>query len=103
MINTKDNIWTKGFDTEKSAIDFIKTNLSGHNTHLLIWTCKTSDIPEDIANKCVLSASYGLKIKRFYKSYQNSMSLFTNAKESIQSALTKPDGTIFEFCIIFKK
>lgn len=116
MIITKDNIYIEGFNTS-IAIDFI--NQGGNTAFIksnIIYAGKTSDIPEDIAKECVIQ--YGIEkgelIDEFvveedilygFKNYKEGFGAldFQTAKESIQSAVTKEDGSFYEFIIIIKK
>ena len=96
MKNLKDNIWIEGFDDKYKCED--KKWATTHSYTLwrdIVYTGKTSDIPEEIANGCVdcfkneYYLDYSSEIKYLYE--------FKTAKESIQSACSQ------EYCIIFKK
>lgn len=109
MINLKDNIWIEGFDSEL----FMQSNLYSLKCLVYeeIYSCKTSEIPEEIAKECViefgLCKGYELDdgtilnedVSFGFKNYKEGFGEldFKTAKESIQSACDK------EYCIIYKK
>lgn len=107
MINTKDNIWIKGFNTENEEADFLLRNnlYMGHPDRL--YSGETSEISEELAKECVKTGliehvtNYNFDIIT-YKSYNSTYSFLT-PQESIQSALQKEDGNIYPYCVIFKK
>ena len=111
MINTKDDIWIEGFDNPLNRDNRIlellpKINDIDQNDPIIYWQ-KTSDIPEEIAKECVEVTATGL-----FKNYTWSnekvqdygmQPISTTAKESIQSAASKEDGSFYDFIIIYKK
>ena len=99
MVNLKDNIWIEGFGTKRKMV--IELSKGAHIDTPIVYFGKTSDIPEEIAKKCVELTSTGL-----YKSYiwnddkveeYGIQPLSNTAKESVQSACNR------EYCIVFKK
>ena len=97
MVNLKDNIWIEGFDMHEVG-HFMVTkdrNFIMDIAKKIIYSGKTSDIPEELAKECVdcfkneYYLDYSSEIKYLYE--------FKTAKESIQSACNQ------EYCIIFKK
>lgn len=100
MINTKDNNWIEGFDNIADyELKYIK--LSRPIKDPIIYAGKTSEIPEELAKECVETMPYDITNK-LYRNYSGDYWKY-NALEAIQSALTKEDGTIYPFCIIFRK
>lgn len=117
MTNLKENIWVKGFDSKKSwklqEDNFAEsTSIAikvGNTANIdIIYSGKTSEIPEEVARECVLideRISYwgGVDDIFFVNYYAKNNSPTYTAKKSIESAVTKPDGTIYDYIIIFKK
>lgn len=98
MINTKDDIWVEGFDDKNQINGFIIFSELLDYGEKIIYEGKTSDIPEEIAKECIDKNFFGnLSV------YWDYLKGCASWEKSIQSALTKPDGTVYEFCIIFKK
>ena len=116
MKNLKDNIWIDGFDSfrahEEAIVYFLR--ISENDNPEIVYSGKTSDIPEDIAKECVKEISLSTGI--FYVNYikMNALKIIEekrgashnilvtqpmlkSAKESIQSVCNQ------EYCIIFKK
>lgn len=96
MTNLKDNIWIEGFEEEFFQIQLLQVVGIEYDKEV-IYHGKTSEIPEEVAKKCVLNwRTDGLynnyKIESQYEEY-----MFKTATESIQSACDKP------YCIIYKK
>jgi hypothetical protein len=91
-INLKDNIWIEGFDSE--------LNLKYNRRRRIVYSGKTSEIPEELAKECVQILAK-TSLGNFYRNYQYDKPqpvAFTKctAKESIQSACGK------KYCIIYK-
>ena len=101
MVNLKDNVWIEGFDMHEVG-HFMVTkdrNFIGDIAKKIIYSGKTSDIPEEMAKECV-SFHFSNECKIYYNNYskiENIISWQNTAKESIQSACNQ------EYCIIFKK
>lgn len=94
-INLKEDIWIVGFDDSAKRYDFLLSIGGRKNT---IYDGKTSEIPEEIAEKCVYSLFGNKESCRDYsKSGVGYESYPFTAKESIQSACDK------KWCIIYKK
>lgn len=118
MVNLKDNIWIEGFDMHEVG-HFMVTkdrNFIGDIAKKIIYSGKTSDIPEEIAKKSLLLHPYSSGQCKCYFEYDNPELDLDNKscrcrnnpnksrndhlwdwKESIQSACNQ------EYCIIFKK
>ena len=103
MVNLKDDIWIKGFDTIEAKNDELRylCHVSENMLSELIYAGKTSDISEEIAKECVEVTATGL-FKNYIRSDEKVQDygmqpISTTAKESIQSACNR------EYCIIFKK
>jgi hypothetical protein len=99
MTNLKDNIWIQRCDSNDELI--YKTCELLDHSKIVIYSGKTSEIPEEIAKECVEQDNFESD-KTFYLNYfiGNWCDSF---KEAIESAVTNPDGTIYPFIIIFKK
>lgn len=52
MKNLKDNIWIEGFVTKRKMV--LKLSKGGYINTPIIYFGKTYDIPEEIAEECVL-------------------------------------------------
>jgi len=85
MKNLKNNIWIEGFD----HMPMLTANFDPNR----LYVGKTSEVPEEIAKKCVIKTPY--KEPSNYFSYNQGFC--ETANKSIQSACKK------EYCIIFKK
>ena len=103
MTNTKDDIWSEGFDIIEAKNDKLRylCHVSENMLSELIYAGKTSDISEEIAKECVEVTATGL-FKNYIWSDEKVQDygmqpISTTAKESIQSACNQ------EYCIIFKK
>ena len=97
MVNLKDNIWIEGFDMHEVG-HFMVTkdrNFIGDIAKKIIYSGKTSEIPEEIAKECV-SELWFLTEKVGYTNNLDELE-YKRAKESIQSACNQ------EYCIILKK
>lgn len=106
-INLRDNIWIEGFERKSLIYDRI-LQLGGEQD--ILYKGKTSEIPEDLVEKCVIQ--FGLckgtqlddgsilqeDIYFGFKNYKPGFGVvdFETPKESIQSACDK------EYCIIYK-
>lgn len=88
--NLKENIWIEGFDTNQQIYNFKDNICFAGEPVPYLWMGKTSEIPEDVAKKCVLPPVNG------YRNYANMWINVNTAKESIQSACSQ------EYCIIYK-
>ena len=116
MVNLKDDIWIKGFDTIEAKNDELRylCHVSENMLSELIYAGKTSDISEEIAKECVKEIVLTTGI--FYINYRKIAALklpsemrprhhnqvvwspmCKTSEESIQSACNQ------EYCIIFKK
>ncbi len=111
MKNLKDNIWIEGFDSfiahEEAIVYFLR--ISENDNPEIVYSGKTSDIPEEIAKECVLKMMcvnaedlVHAMYRRYHAGNMEVQSLThqyscVSAKESIQSACNQ------EYCIIFKK
>ena len=89
-----------------SAIGFNFIKISSDKDAFKYWQ-KTSDIPEEIAKECVEVTATGL-FKNYIWSDEKVQDygmqpISTTAKESIQSAVAKEDGSFYDFIIIYKK
>jgi hypothetical protein len=97
MVNIKDNIWIEGFDTiEEMSNKLSHLIIIDNIMSELIYSGKTSEIPEELAKECVVS----LNNTCIYVNYKLSTRLvgyFNDVIKSIQSACDQ------EYCIIFKK
>ena len=109
MVNLKDDIWIKGFDTIEAKNDELRylCHVSENMLSELIYAGKTSDISEEIAKECVEVTATGL-FKNYIWSDEKVQDygmqpISTTAKESIQSAASKEDGSFYDFIIIYKK
>lgn len=118
MINTKDDICIIGFDDRQAAFsEFERLTQLANGT---IYAGKTLDIPEEVAKECVkeMSLSTGIfyvnyikieALKRIEEKRDASHNILitqpmlNTAKESIQSAVAKEDGSFYDYIIIFKK
>lgn len=108
MINTKDDIWVEGFDTNSELYVFKDSICFVGEPVPYIYIGKTSEIPEELAKECVEGNNGEICPNTMWLDYRTNKNDFARfhcktPKESIQSALIKPDGTIYPFCIIFKK
>lgn len=96
-INLRDNIWIEGFERKSLIYDRI-LQLGGEQD--ILYKGKTSEIPEDLAKKCVhFYFPFDHDYTKLFKDYlleDESINNFNTAKESIQSACDK------EYCIIYK-
>lgn len=113
-VNLKDNIFIEGFDDINKFLSK-ENKYNVQNTlhflkRFLIYSGKTSEIPEDLAKECVIQ--FGLckgtqlddgsilqeDIYFGFKNYKPGFGVvdFETPKESIQSACDK------EYCIIYK-
>lgn len=106
-IETKEGIFIQGLNEDIS--NFINIYCDKTN---LIYSGKTSDIPEEIAMECAQYEIWDQSI--VFKNYLNDgwfqdwheiepNFVETPAKKSLQSAVTKPDGTIYEYILIWRK
>ena len=107
MSQLKDNIRIHGLDNEID-IEYCELldamSVSGVKDY--VYKGKTSDIPEDIAKECVEVTATGL-FKNYIWSNEKVQDygmqpISTTAKGSIQSAVTKEDGSFYDYIIIFK-
>lgn len=109
-INLKGDFWIRGFDTNEEVYNFKDSICFLGEPVPYIYIGKTSEIPEDLAEKCVIQ--FGLckgtqlddgsilqeDIYFGFKNYKPGFGVvdFETPKESIQSACSD------EFCIIYK-
>lgn len=102
MVNTKENIWVEGYNSRYELKYFCETTKIRIGAP--IYYGKTSEIPEEILEKCI---PFHFDRGEFYYPHYTTpegLVFWTNSrKQSIQSALTKPDGSVYQFCIIFRK
>lgn len=91
--------------------DMFDTRCENHKCPEIIYSGKTSEIPEELARELfelqqVFNTPEYLSqdIDR-YRNYRVTEYVWFDCtlKESIQSALTKEGGSIYKYCIIFKK
>lgn len=87
----KERIWIEGYNSMRNT-EFIK-DIYGDK---YIYSGKTSEISEDLAEEVVESGVIGGVSGIWYKDYGDIFE-FKTAKESIQSACNK------EYCIIYKE
>lgn len=102
--NLKDNIWIEGFNNQGDLGHQCFSFAAYHLNENILYSGKTSDIPEELAKECVkwehivLSAT-AIKTGsgQTYKDYSGEKRWYIySAKESIQSACSQP------YCIIYK-
>ena len=109
MTNLKENIWCEGFKNDFEIQQYWYSHR--HEIESVIYQGKASEIPEEIAREvCELQQVFNTEeyIKQDIDRYRNyrvieSVWFDCTAKQSIKSAVTKPDGTIYPYIIIFKK
>lgn len=97
-INLKDNIWIEGFD--EIASGYILQDKIITICDNIIYSVKTSEIPEELAKECVklLTPKHAISLYQNYKYKLPQLVSFTRttARESIKTACYK------EYCIIYK-
>lgn len=100
-IELKEGIFIEGFNNWlDSADEFLNKHIKRNCD--LIYQGKTSDIPEEIANKIfTFHSSFNIpgRVDKFYKNFNfrnDGIGYVCSAKESIQSACSE------EYCIIYK-
>lgn len=82
----------KGFDNDLSLNEWYKSLGLERTNITVLYQGKTSEIPEEIAEVCVIHRNF-----YEFKDYSNVLMAYKTAKESIQSACNQT------YCIIYKE
>ena len=92
----KQDIFIEGFDSNQRLIS--NQYLLANNIKLVLYSGKTSEIPEELARECISFIDNPMDNGRNipFKNYSHNFLGVTTDKESIQSACSQ------EFCIIYK-
>ena len=105
-LNLRGDIWIEGFDDEEDLAVYwynhmLWDNYRGLAKYELIYSGKTSEIPEELAKECVKSVWFETDViggcYMVYQDYGEDDCWLDEATESIQSACPE------EYCIIYKK